>query len=506
MIDSDISAIMSGIIRTSEQNHHPQSQEYRHMNPSQMGAEELPNDLQSLSWLTSVDVPRLQQMTNTRMDYSHTSQNPLMQQSGHLSNNVHSPGSMIHVPTSMQQGILGLSTLTSHGSNMSQYSMAGHVSPSLQAQQPVYQTHSQQIYGLSQGSQCSSANLYNSSYRAQAQFTQPHLAAHPTQELQPKSYPKPIYSYSCLIAMALKNSKTGSLPVSEIYSFMKDHFLYFKTAPDGWKNSVRHNLSLNKCFEKVENRLSGSSRKGCLWALNPAKIDKMEEEMQKWKRKDLPAIRRSMANPDELDKLIMDRPENCKAPSKLVESEVQAMTTIGNLPGRIPQHQPHRVMTLSLQSIPLHHQIQTQARIASGSPAPAQSPPIHSVPDMTHSPLQQHIMSRAASDFLSLTSDMNTEVDALDPSIMDFALQGNIWEAMKDESFSLDTLGAFSSSPLQLSDCDLGTIGLTPVSSSGDHSFSDFQVTSLYTTYPTLENVAPSQCVPGSGTKPIALL
>jgi hypothetical protein len=28
--------------------------------------------------------------------------------------------------------------------------------------------------------------------------------------------------------MALKNSKTGSLPVSEIYSFMREHFPYFK--------------------------------------------------------------------------------------------------------------------------------------------------------------------------------------------------------------------------------------------------------------------------------------
>jgi len=51
--------------------------------------------------------------------------------------------------------------------------------------------------------------------------------------------------------MSLRASKTGCLPVSDIYNFMMENFPYFKTAPDGWKNSVRHNLSLNKCFEKV---------------------------------------------------------------------------------------------------------------------------------------------------------------------------------------------------------------------------------------------------------------
>ncbi|XP_053325112.1 forkhead box protein N4 [Spea bombifrons] len=511
MIDSDISAIMSGIIRTSEQNHHPPNQDYRLMttDPSQMRDDDLPNDLQSLSWLTSVDVPRLQQMSSARMDYSVTSQNSALQQQGHMSSNIHSPGAMMHVPEGMQQGILGLNSMTSHGATISQYNMVGHISPSVQSQQSVYPSHTHQVYALSQGpQQCSAAGLYSSSYRAQPQYSQPRLAAHSTQDGHHKSYPKPIYSYSCLIAMALKNSKTGSLPVSEIYSFMKEHFPYFKTAPDGWKNSVRHNLSLNKCFEKVENKLSGSSRKGCLWALNPAKIDKMEEEMQKWKRKDLPAIRRSMANPDELDKLIMDRPESCKAPSKMTDSDLSVMRNMGSIHGRIPisQLQSHPGMTLSLQSLPLHNQIQTQARIASGSPAPAQSPPLHTVPDMTHSPMHHHIISRAASDFLSLTSDMNTEVDSLDPSIMDFALQGNIWEEMKDESFNLETLGAFGTSPLQLSDYDLGTIGLTPVSSSSDHSFSDLQVTSLYTTYATMDNVPPSQCVAGPGNKPIALL
>lgn len=90
----------------------------------------------------------------------------------------------------------------------------------------------------------------------------------------------------------------------------------------------------------------------------------------------------------------------------------------------ISQLQPQPIMTLSLQSVPLHHQIQTQARIAPDSPAPAQTPPLHTLPDISHSPLPHHPMGRAPPDFLNVTTDMNTEVDALDPSIMDFALQG----------------------------------------------------------------------------------
>ncbi|KAF7385819.1 hypothetical protein HZH66_011661 [Vespula vulgaris] len=123
-------------------------------------------------------------------------------------------------------------------------------------------------------------------------------------DYEDKLYPKPAYSYSCLIAMALKNSQTGSLPVSEIYNFMCEHFPYFKTAPNGWKNSVRHNLSLNKCFEKIEKPAgNGNQRKGCLWAINPAKIAKMDEEVQKWSRKDPLAIKKAMIYPDHLELL-----------------------------------------------------------------------------------------------------------------------------------------------------------------------------------------------------------
>ncbi|XP_029044263.1 forkhead box protein P1-like [Osmia bicornis bicornis] len=138
-----------------------------------------------------------------------------------------------------------------------------------------------------------------------------------------KSYPKPAYSYSCLIAMALKNSQTGSLPVSEIYNFMCEHFPYFKTAPNGWKNSVRHNLSLNKCFEKIEKPAgNGNQRKGCLWAINPAKVAKMDEEVQKWSRKDPLAIKKAMIYPDHLE--LLERGEMKYAGSGDVSEETES--------------------------------------------------------------------------------------------------------------------------------------------------------------------------------------
>lgn len=38
--------------------------------------------------------------------------------------------------------------------------------------------------------------------------------------------------------MALKNSKTGSLPVSEIYNFMTEHFPYFKVSSTGMGRGI----------------------------------------------------------------------------------------------------------------------------------------------------------------------------------------------------------------------------------------------------------------------------
>ncbi|XP_078000712.1 forkhead box protein N3-like [Glandiceps talaboti] len=80
---------------------------------------------------------------------------------------------------------------------------------------------------------------------------------------------KPPFSFSCLIFMAIEDSPNKRLPVKDIYQWIVDHFPYFQNAPTGWKNSVRHNLSLNKCFRKVEKEKGQTIGKGSLWCVDP---------------------------------------------------------------------------------------------------------------------------------------------------------------------------------------------------------------------------------------------
>ncbi|KAM6467491.1 forkhead box protein N3 isoform 2-T8 [Liasis olivaceus] len=99
----------------------------------------------------------------------------------------------------------------------------------------------------------------------------PPSPAHADMPYDAKQNPncKPPYSFSCLIFMAIEDSPNKRLPVKDIYNWILEHFPYFANAPTGWKNSVRHNLSLNKCFKKVDKDRSQSIGKGSLWCIDP---------------------------------------------------------------------------------------------------------------------------------------------------------------------------------------------------------------------------------------------
>ncbi|XP_048824893.1 forkhead box protein O6 [Lagopus muta] len=78
-------------------------------------------------------------------------------------------------------------------------------------------------------------------------------------------------SYADLITKAIESAPEKRLTLSQIYDWMVRYVPYFKDKGDsnssaGWKNSIRHNLSLHTRFIRVQNEGTGKSS---WWMLNP---------------------------------------------------------------------------------------------------------------------------------------------------------------------------------------------------------------------------------------------
>nr|CAD2150612.1 unnamed protein product [Meloidogyne enterolobii] len=78
-------------------------------------------------------------------------------------------------------------------------------------------------------------------------------------------------SYADLITQAILASPEQRLTLSQVYEWMVHNVAYFRDKGDsnssaGWKNSIRHNLSLHSRFMRIQNEGAGKSS---WWVINP---------------------------------------------------------------------------------------------------------------------------------------------------------------------------------------------------------------------------------------------
>ncbi|KAL6081273.1 hypothetical protein STEG23_037554 [Scotinomys teguina] len=88
-----------------------------------------------------------------------------------------------------------------------------------------------------------------------------HLEPESTPKRRKKRYlrhDKPPYTYLAMIALVIQASPFRRLKLAQIIRQVQAVFPFFRDDYEGWKDSIRHNLSSNPCFRKCPSSTSSA--------------------------------------------------------------------------------------------------------------------------------------------------------------------------------------------------------------------------------------------------------
>lgn len=110
--------------------------------------------------------------------------------------------------------------------------------------------------------------------------------------------------YAQLLWRSLKEAPGHVLPLKELYKWVTQHSQKAKDpTSEGWRNSVRHNLSMNAAFEKVPTGKDQGVKKSSLWGLTPHAVSNgvisttryRKDPKRKPKKRSTPAAKRQIS-------------------------------------------------------------------------------------------------------------------------------------------------------------------------------------------------------------------
>ena len=228
---------------------------------------------------------------------------------------------------------------------------------------------------------------------------------------------KPPYSYAALIGMSILRASGRRLTLAQIYKWISDSFSFYRLPETGWQNSIRHNLSLNKAFIKIE-RPKDDPGKGNYWAIEPG----MESQFVKDKNSRRPtsaggSIMKCSSQPSSEANVWPSQPPTLPKPSlKVIPQEAEGF-------------EPSSDATIPASDAPSSSQedeVEGINMLPPASRAALSSPlqPIHSSPPVTHHHIQRE--------------------DTPSP-VVAFALPSGNSRSRKRKSAAMDDSGYFSS-------------------------------------------------------------